>query len=163
MTRAYIGIGSNLGDRHRNCIKALKMIGGVPGCRVSACSDWYLTQPVGVKEQDWYVNGVTSIDTGIPARHLLENLLDIETRMGRVRKGLWDPRIIDLDILLFGKEIIQEEGLRVPHPLMHIRRFVLVPFAQLDPDLIHPSLGVSMAELLHKLPDDEQVVLPMKE
>ncbi|MFH1351467.1 MAG: 2-amino-4-hydroxy-6-hydroxymethyldihydropteridine diphosphokinase [Pseudomonadota bacterium] len=159
----YIGIGSNLGERQDNCVRAVNMIKEIPGCNLTACSDWYLTSPVGVEDQDWYINGVACMTTSMPARKLLDHLLAVEREMGRVRRELWDSRIIDLDILLFGAEIIDEENLRVPHPFMHLRRFVLVPMAQMEPDLIHPSLGMSMAELLQKLPEDDQVVMPIKE
>jgi 2-amino-4-hydroxy-6-hydroxymethyldihydropteridine diphosphokinase len=162
MKSVYIGIGSNLGDRKRNCLEAVERIGKMPGCRVTACSDWYLTKPVGVEDQDWFVNGVASLTIEISPQDLLGNVLDIETDMGRVRREKWGPRIIDLDILIFGQEIIHEERLKVPHPLMHLRRFVLEPMVQLVPDLIHPSLGVSMKELLRKLTDENQVVTSMK-
>jgi len=137
------------------------MIEQIPGCQLTGCSDWYLTKPVGVKGQDWYVNGVVSISTKIPAPDLLRRLLAIESDMGRVRTKRWEPRIIDLDILLYGREIIHEEDLTVPHPLMHLRKFVLVPLVQLAPDLIHPSLGVTMAELLGRIQNKGQEVVPL--
>jgi 2-amino-4-hydroxy-6-hydroxymethyldihydropteridine diphosphokinase len=163
MTSVYIGIGSNLGDRRGNCIEAVERMGKMHDCRMIGCSDWYLTKPVGVEDQDWFVNGVASLTTEISPQDLLCRVLEMEADMGRVRRERWDPRIIDLDILLFGQEIIHEENLRVPHPLMHLRRFVLEPLVELAPDLIHPSLGVSMMELLGRLPDDGQVVTLMKE
>jgi 2-amino-4-hydroxy-6-hydroxymethyldihydropteridine diphosphokinase len=165
MVTAYIGIGSNLGDKRNNCLKAVDMLGEIPGCELIARSDLYLTSPVGVEDQDWYVNAVASISTRISAQKLLERLLDIESRMGRIRnkKERWASRIIDLDILVFGREIIHEKNLIVPHPLMHVRRFVLEPIVDLAPDLIHPSLDVSMTELLQKLPEDEQVVSRIRE
>lgn len=163
MKTAYIGIGSNLGDKRHNCIKAIDRISEIPGCTLTGHSDWYLTRPVGVRDQSWYVNGVASVTTRITAQNLLLHLLAIERDMGRVRRKRWDSRTIDLDVLLFGAEIIDEKNLKVPHPLMHLRRFVLVPMVQLEPDLIHPFLWVSMAELLRKLPKDDQVVIPLKE
>jgi len=163
MTSAYIGIGSNVGDRQENCLEAVERMGKLSGCRVTGCSDWYLTKPVGVEDQNWFVNGVASLTTGISPKVLLRRVLDIEADMGRVRRERWGPRIIDLDILLFGREIIQEENLKVPHPLMHLRRFVLEPIAQLAPDLIHPSLGLSMTALLKRLTDESQVVTKIKE
>ncbi|MEE9611155.1 MAG: 2-amino-4-hydroxy-6-hydroxymethyldihydropteridine diphosphokinase, partial [Desulfatiglandales bacterium] len=138
-TTVYIGIGSNLGDKRHNCLKAVEMIGQIPGCELSGHSDWYLTKPVGVRDQGWYVNGVVSISTSISAKDLLSGLMAIEADMGRVRRKRWESRVIDLDILLFGHEIIDEEKLTIPHPLMHLRKFVLVPIVQLAPDLIHPS------------------------
>jgi 2-amino-4-hydroxy-6-hydroxymethyldihydropteridine diphosphokinase len=163
MTSVYIGIGSNLGDRQGNCLEAVERMGKISDCRITGCSDWYLTMPVGGEDQDWFVNGVASLTTEISPNVLLRRVLDIEADMGRVRRERWGPRIIDLDILIFGQEIIHEENLKVPHPLMHLRRFVLEPLAELVPDLIHPSLGLSMMELLRRLPDDGQVVTLMKE
>ncbi|MBW1861736.1 MAG: 2-amino-4-hydroxy-6-hydroxymethyldihydropteridine diphosphokinase [Deltaproteobacteria bacterium] len=163
MNTAYIGIGSNLGDKRLNCLKAIKMIEQIPGCELTGRSDLYLTKPVGVKGQDWYVNGVASISTRRTAQNLLKGLLAVEKHMGRVRREQWAPRIIDLDILIFGEEIISEEYLKVPHPLLHLRRFVLVPLAQVAPNLIHPSLAVTIAELLRKFQEDGQIVTPIKE
>ena len=163
MKTAYIGIGSNLGDKRQNCLRAIEKIEQIPGCRLTGRSDWYLTEPVGVEGQDWYVNGVISLSTAISPQELLGSLLDIEAEMGRVREERWESRVIDLDILLYGQEIIDEEDLKVPHPLMHRRKFVLVPLVQLAPDLIHPSLGVSMAELLRRVRSNGQEVVPLED
>ncbi len=138
------------------------MMRQIPGCELSGCSDWYLTNPVGVREQGWYVNGVVSMFTGMLAKDLLSRLMAIEADMGRVRRQRWESRIIDLDILLFGHEIIDKEKLTIPHPLMHLRKFVLVPMVELAPDLVHPSLGLSMAALLQKIQEDSQVVSQLK-
>jgi len=161
MKTAYIGVGSNLGDKINNCLEAVVRIDEISGCRVTAQSDFYRTQPVGVKGQDWYVNGVIVLSAEISAQDLLKGLLAIEVDMGRERKRKWDSRIIDLDILLFGEKVISEKGLQVPHPLMHLRRFVLAPMVSLAPDLVHPVLGKSMAELLVDSPEKEQSVVPM--
>jgi 2-amino-4-hydroxy-6-hydroxymethyldihydropteridine diphosphokinase len=115
-----------------------------------------------VKGQEWYVNGVVSISTKVLPRDLMRRLLSIESDMGRVRTKRWEPRIIDLDILLYGREVINEEDLTVPHPLMHLRKFVLVPLVQLAPDLIHPSLGVTMVELLGRMQNNGQEVVPLE-
>jgi 2-amino-4-hydroxy-6-hydroxymethyldihydropteridine diphosphokinase len=109
------------------------------------------------------MNGVVSISIEIPPQALLRTLLEIEADMGRVRGKRWESRIIDLDILLYGHEIINERDLTVPHPLMHLRKFVLVPLVQLNSDLIHPSLGVTMAELLRRIPNDGQEVVPLED
>jgi len=163
MKTAYVGVGSNLGDKARNCIKAIALIDGTPGCTVEAYSPLYRTAPVGVEGQGWYVNGAVSVLTGLSARELLDRLLGIEAEMGRERKKKWDARIIDLDLLLLGQDVIKEESLVVPHPLMHLRRFVLVPMVQLARDLIHPVLGVTMAELLDRLAAEAQAVIPLSE
>ncbi len=159
---AFIGLGSNLGDKLKNCLEAIELIRGVPGCDLVAKSGFYRTTPVGVEGQDWYVNGVISLRTMLPAHDLLNWLLGIEKRMGRVRKDKWDPRTIDLDILLFGQTVINHEDLTIPHPLMHLRRFVLVPMVQLAPDSIHPVLGKTMSWLLENFSDDGQTVTEVK-
>ena len=158
---AYIGVGSNLGDKINNCLEAVVRIDEISGCRVTAQSDFYRTQPVGVEGQDWYVNGVIVLSSDIPAQDLLKGLLAIEVDMGRERKRKWDSRVIDLDILLFGAEVISEKGLQVPHPLMHLRRFVMVPMVSLAPDLVHPVLRKSMTELLVDSSEKDQSVVPM--
>jgi len=158
MKTAYIGIGSNLGEKTDNCLKAVTLMNRMIGCTVIERSNLYRTAPVGVEGQGWYANGVASLSTNLSARELLKNLLFIESEMGRVRRKKWESRIIDLDILIFGNEIIDENNLQIPHPLMHTRRFVLAPMVDVAPDLIHPSLGLSMTELLHRLPNDDQVV-----
>jgi 2-amino-4-hydroxy-6-hydroxymethyldihydropteridine diphosphokinase len=163
MTTAYIGIGSNLGDKLDNCRKSIKMAGRISDTKVTAQSPFYRTEPVGVEGQDWYVNGVISLSTGLSAQDLLKNLLNIEQLMGRERKKKWDSRTIDLDILLYGQEVIEEEDLTIPHPLMHLRRFVLEPMVQLAPDLIHPVLGKSMAVLLEDFREQGQHVIPLGE
>ncbi len=137
-------------------------MGKMSGCQITGCSGWYLTEPVGVEGQEWYVNGVASLTTDVSPQVLLRRVLAIEADMGRVRQERWGPRNIDLDILVFGREILHEETLKVPHPFMHLRRFVLEPLVELAPDLIHPILGLSMIELLKKLPDDGQVVTLIK-
>jgi 2-amino-4-hydroxy-6-hydroxymethyldihydropteridine diphosphokinase len=157
-TTAYIGIGSNLGGKRSNCLKAVERMGQISEIELTGRSDWYLTKPVGVRDQDWYVNGVVSMATKISAQDLLKRLIAIEADMGRVRKGRWGPRVIDLDLLLYGQDMIHDDNLTVPHPLMHLRKFVLVPMVQLAPDLIHPVLVLSMAELLRRIPEDGQVV-----
>lgn len=162
-TTAYIGIGSNLGNRHQNCLQAVDRIGRIPDVEVTGVSQWYLTKPVGVDGQDWYVNGAVSLDVKIKPQALLERLMSIEQAMGRVRKERWGPRVIDLDILLFGEKVIHEDNLIIPHPLMHLRRFVLVPMVDLAPGVIHPTTRATMPQLLKGLPDDDQEVVPVEE
>jgi len=163
MKTAYIGIGSNLGDTRRNCRRAIERIGRIPGCSITGLSGLYLTEPVGVEGQDWYVNGVVAISTSLSAQDLIKGLYTIEADMGRVRKERWGPRIIDLDILLFGQDVIREPNLTIPHPFMHERRFVIAPMVDLAPDLAHPTLGKKMTELLKMIPEDGQVVNPIKD
>jgi 2-amino-4-hydroxy-6-hydroxymethyldihydropteridine diphosphokinase len=160
---AYIGIGSNLGDKLSNCLQAAELAKGVPGCRLQAQSRFFRTEPVGIEGQEWYVNGVIALGTDVSAPDLLKALLAIEADMGRERKRKWDPRAIDLDILLYGGDVIHEHGLTVPHRFMHLRRFVLVPMVELAPDLVHPVLGKTMRQLLEELPEDGQAVMVLGE
>ncbi len=162
-TSAFIGIGSNLGDRVKNCLDAIESIRDIPGCAVESRSDLFTTEPQGVRDQDWFVNGVVSVYTCLGASQLLSGLMAIESVMGRVREKKWGPRNIDLDILFFGREIIETEDLIVPHPMVQERRFVLVPMVQLAPDFKHPLLMKSMADLLDDLNKDGQAVFPLKE
>ncbi len=162
MKTVYIGMGANLGDPRRNCLEAILRIGLIPESKITGLSHLYRTQPVGVKGHNWYVNGVVVLSTRMGPHQLLDRLLLIERDMGRVRHGeTWEPRIIDLDILLFGTQIIREKDLTVPHPLMHSRRFVMTPMAQLAPHLRHPSLGKTMSELLETIPQNGQLVEPI--
>jgi 2-amino-4-hydroxy-6-hydroxymethyldihydropteridine diphosphokinase len=118
---------------------------------------------VGVQGQDWYVNGVVLLNTALSPGELLHQLQRIEKEMGRVRKLRWEARIIDLDILFFDQEILAEEDLKVPHPLVHERRFALLPLLELAPDFVHPVLGLSIRELLERLDSGEQEVIPLRE
>jgi 2-amino-4-hydroxy-6-hydroxymethyldihydropteridine diphosphokinase len=151
-TVAYIGIGSNMGDKISNCRSAIGEINQLPGCKVGACSSLYKTEPVGVAEQDWYINCVSQLTTYLNPYQLIKALLSIEHAMGRRRRRRWEARIIDLDLLLFGQEIIRSRDLVIPHPLMHERRFVLEPLAQLAPEFMHPVLKVTIRRLLEGLP-----------
>lgn len=158
MESAYIGIGSNIGHKIDHCKRAISLMGKLEGCSVRLQSPFYRTEPVGVEGQDTFVNGVVCVDTDLSALTLLKRLLKIETDMGRVRLKKWDARVIDLDILLFGSRVINKPDLIVPHPLMHLRRFVLTPLLQIAPDLIHPVLCQSIKELAGVVPENGQAV-----
>ena len=136
--RAFIGLGSNLGDRLANLSDAVARLAKTGGVTVTRVSRIYETAPVGPPQPD-YLNAVAEVRTSLPARVLLEALLAIEADLGRVRGERWGPRIIDLDLLTYGREEIDEPGLAVPHPRMHERTFVLVPLLELEADPLLPG------------------------
>ena len=142
MTQAYVGLGANLGDRERTLREAAAALAAEEGIEVVAVSTLRETEPVGVGEQPLFINGAAALDTTLEAIELLDRLLAVEQRFGRVRvPGEHGPRTLDLDLLLFGDEQIDEPGLGVPHPRLHERRFVLEPLAELDPGLVIPGRG----------------------
>ena len=159
--RAYIGIGSNLGDRVEHCRQAIRAISGVPGVTAMRVSSLYETAPVPPASGGWFVNGVASVDTTLRPEALLEELLRIERAMGRAAaRARGEDRKIDLDLLLVGSQVVERPDLVLPHPRMHKRRFVLVPLCELAPDLRHPVLGITMRALLERL-DDPSSVRPL--
>jgi len=140
--RTYVGLGANLGDRERTLREAVAALGAEEGIEVLAVSTLRETEPVGVGEQPPFLNGAAALDTTLEAPELLERLLAVEQRFGRVRvPGEHGPRTLDLDLLLYGDEQIDEPGLAVPHPRLHERRFVLEPLVELDPGLVVPGRG----------------------
>ena len=139
--RAYVGLGSNLGEREATLWKALEGLGATEGIEVVAVSSFRETDPVGVVDQPRFVNGAAALETSLRPRELLERLLDVERSLGRDRavEERWGPRTLDLDLLLYGGETIDEPGLEVPHPRLAERAFVLEPLLELDPDLRLPD------------------------
>ena len=119
----------------------MELIDRTPGVDVLAVSELRETEPVGAVDQPPFLNGAVALETSLSARELLDLLLDVERELGRVRNERWGPRLVDLDLLLYGAETIDEPGLRVPHPRLHERRFALEPLAELDPDLVFPGCG----------------------
>jgi 2-amino-4-hydroxy-6-hydroxymethyldihydropteridine diphosphokinase len=156
MTRAFIGLGSNVGDREGALDEALSRLGAEVG-RVVLRSSIYRTDPVEVVDQAEFLNQVVAVETALDPARLLERLLAIERAMGRVRDRDKGPRTIDLDLLLHGDEVLRGEGIEVPHPRLHLRRFVLVPLLEIAPDLHHPVLGESLRSLLGRCPDGGSV------
>jgi 2-amino-4-hydroxy-6-hydroxymethyldihydropteridine diphosphokinase len=165
--RAFIGLGTNLGDRAANYREAIQRIGRLPESRIVSRSSIYETEPVGDVE-GVFLNGVVEIETELAADQLMRRLLTIERTMGRKRPGgrkargrrrRYRPRVIDLDVLFFDKEILNTASITVPHPRLHERRFVLAPMAELAPALIHPKLNVSISELLAGLKTLQRVTL----
>jgi len=157
---AFLGLGSNLGDPAGHCRKAVDLISGIPRVRVLRVSSFYRTEPLGFKEQDWFINVVVEIRTALLPLDLLKALQDVEQVMGRERTATvrGGPRLIDIDILLYDQEMVEEEGLFIPHPEMHRRRFVLVPLAEIASYVIHPQFGVTIKGLLERLDDQGEVV-----
>jgi 2-amino-4-hydroxy-6-hydroxymethyldihydropteridine diphosphokinase len=148
VTRAFVGLGANLGDREQTLRRAVELLGAEEGVDVVAVSALRETDPVGLVDQPRFLNGVAEIETRLAPRELLETLLRLERELGRVRDGVrWGPRTVDLDLLVYGDEEIDEPGLHVPHPRLHERRFALEPLAELDSELVIPGRG-TVSDLL---------------
>ena len=145
MTRAYVGVGANLGDREATIRAALAALPDVVA--VSALRE---TAPVGVVDQPPFLNGAAALETELSPHGLLDALLEVERRLGRERRERWGPRTIDLDLLLHGDAVVDDPGLTVPHPHLHERRFALEPLLDLDPDLVVPGRG-RVIDLLARL------------
>ena len=158
--RVYIGIGSNLGDRKANALEAVERVAKLPGTRLSRASSLYESEPLG-DAKTWFVNSVIEVETEFPPDELLKRLKAIEKAMGRkpVKGKRWGSRVIDLDILLCDHEVVETRSLKVPHPEMHKRRFVLLPLAELAPHVVHPHLGQSVSSLLASVKDEKRVTL----
>jgi len=149
--KAFIGLGSNLGEREAMIRLALDDLARLPSTTLVRASSLYDTEPVGEVDQPNFLNAVAQIDTELTARQLLWNLQLIEKRLGRVRAQRWGPRTIDLDLLLYGSLVVDEPDLKVPHPELTQRSFVLVPLVELDPLLVHPVSGETLLAHLSRL------------
>ena len=151
MPRSYVGLGANLGPREVTLLRAVDLLAVAPGIEVLAVSQLHETEPVGNTDQPEFLNGAVAIETSLSPRELLDTLLRVEQELGRVHDGeRWGPRTIDLDLLVYGDEIVDEPGLRVPHPRLRERRFALEPLVDLEPELEIPGVGKA-AELLKQL------------
>jgi 2-amino-4-hydroxy-6-hydroxymethyldihydropteridine diphosphokinase len=148
MPRSYVGVGSNVGNRERMLWGAVHMLAFNSEVDIVAVSSIRETDPVGIVDQPRFLNAALAVDTQLDPRALLELLLSVESELGRTRDGSrFGPRTIDLDLLLYGEEVVDEPGLTVPHPRLHERRFALEPLAELDPDLAVPGRGPVQALL----------------
>jgi len=163
MPVVYLSIGSNLGDRYKNCRYGIEQIVRFVSSPLITQSSFYETEPVGYKNQEWFLNAAIKFKTMLEPHDLLDRLKSIETASGRdfnqVRFG---PRTLDLDILLYDDLVIKSANLVIPHPRMHERRFVLKPLCEIDPSVVHPVLKKSVARLLEELGDSEQKVVYYK-
>ena len=158
--RAYIGIGSNMGDRILCCQEAIRAMSEIAGVTVIRVSSFYETAPMPPASGDWFVNGVISVQTQLKPEALLLELRQIERSMGRAtERARGSDRNIDLDLLLVGSQVVEQPDLTLPHPRLHQRRFVLAPLCELDPDFRHPVFGVTMRQLLERLSDPSLVRL----
>jgi len=157
---AFIGFGSNVGNRLDFCDRAVTLLGLLPHSQVVAISPLYETEPVHDGAEPgtgWFLNGVVRLETDLTARSLLTVCREIERSLGRHEEDRKGPRTLDLDLLFYGQEVIDEQDLIVPHPRLHQRRFVLAPFVDLDPEWIHPVLHRTVAELLAETSDHSTV------
>ncbi len=160
---AFISVGSNLGDKLRQCRGAIDALAAGGEIRITGQSRMYRTEPVDLTDQAWFVNCVIRVETDLGPLELLERLQAVQRQAGRPAGGVrFGPRVIDLDILLYDALVLEDPSLTLPHPRMHRRRFVLRPLCDIDPDTVHPVSGRTAAALLAALDEDGQQVLELK-
>lgn len=162
MTIAYIGVGSNIGDRIGYVQQAHSLLNDIDGVTVLESSSLYETEPVGYKDQEWFINAVLKTETNLSAEELLNHCLRIENQLGRVRPSESPkngPRTLDLDVLFYDNKEIKTEIMEIPHPRLHKRAYALVPLLELDENLVHPVFNKTIAELHENLDEPEEVYL----
>jgi len=159
--KLYIGIGSNIGDRFLHIQKAIREVGLIPGTTLIRVSSIYETEPFGYMNQNWFYNAVLELQTELDPYYLLESTQAIENRLGREKTIKWGPRRIDLDLLAYDGIIVKSDRLILPHPHMSIRKFVLVPLAEIAPFFIHPVYNYTIWYMLGRCPEEK--VLKIRE
>lgn len=161
MSRVFLSIGSNLGDRLSNIQQAVATLSMSDKIKIVKTSSFYETEPWGNKNQEWFINAALAIDTDYSPDELLQYCQNIEVQLGRIRKEneKWSQRAIDIDILMYDDLVISSKNLIVPHPFMHLRAFVLVPMLEVKSDLVHPVFKKTISELYDELSNPEDVYL----
>ena len=161
MSRVFLSIGSNLGDRLSNIQQAVATLSMSDKIKIVKTSSFYETEPWGNKNQEWFINAALAIDTDYSPDELLKYCQNIEVQLGRIRKEneKWSQRAIDIDILMYDDLVISSKNLIVPHPFMHLRAFVLVPMLEVKSDLVHPVFKKTISELYDELSNPEDVFL----
>ena len=155
--KAFIGIGANLDSPVENCEKAIGLLHDRPEIKIVSRSNLYTSEPVGEIEQNWFVNTTVAIKTSLSPEVLLSEVLNVEKKMGRIRREKWGPRIIDIDILAYEDHVYHSPSLTLPHPEMAKRKFVLLPLSEIAGDYIHPVENKTIFDLLNELPESPQV------
>jgi 2-amino-4-hydroxy-6-hydroxymethyldihydropteridine diphosphokinase len=157
LSTAYIAVGSNLGDKRKNCVQGINALDATHAIRVTDRAGFYKTAPVDYTDQDWFVNTVVRIATDLSPGDLLSRLKQIEQDAGRNKEGIrFGPRILDLDIIFYDDLVLRTEALDIPHPRMHKRRFVLRPICDIDPWAMHPAMKTPVNALLEAIDDPDQ-------
>ena len=157
MPIAYVGLGSNIGDKAGNILRALDILSQSDGIKATKVSSFYETEPIGCEDQDWFVNAVAQVEIIFSPEELLNAFKKVEQIMGRKNTIRWGPREIDLDLLMYDQLCFESPGLVIPHPRLHERAFVLVPLAKIAPDLFHPIQKKTIAELLAELQSQKTI------
>jgi len=156
MKTIYIGIGSNVGSRYSNIKKALTLL-KENKIKVNKISSMYETSPVGITKQNWFINCVAECETSLSADKIVAAFKKVESKLGRKKTIKWGPRIIDIDLLLYDKRVINEKKVIVPHPYLHLRRFVMEPLIEVNGRLKHPVLKIKISEILNNISNKDKV------
>jgi 2-amino-4-hydroxy-6-hydroxymethyldihydropteridine diphosphokinase len=157
--KVYLGLGANLGDPRMNCISAIRKLNDSEYCDVLNVSPFYRTEPVGMRNQPWFVNCAVLVTTSLSPVELYTRCSEIEASLNRSRTIRWGPRTIDIDLLLWPGRVCVSKKVYLPHPRMHLRKFVLLPLCDIGADTIHPISGCRVDSLLESLSDRSQVLL----